>query len=63
MKEKHSSAEKESEEGKILINMDCRKVWELLTSEILKASQLSGDGGSIVIRIIELESKSKIELE
>ena len=43
--------------------VDFRKVWELLASETLKESQLAGDGGSIVSRIIESESKLKIESE
>ena len=54
---------KGAEEGKIVINMDCRKVWELLTSKKLKESHLAGDSGSIIIEIIELESKTKIEFE
>ena len=48
---------KESEEGKIVTNMDCHKVWELLKLETLKASQLTGDSGSIISGTIELESK------
>ena len=54
---------KEDEEGKIVINIDCWKVWESLTSETLKLSQLTGDGGSIISRIIELDRNSKIEFE
>ena len=54
---------KESEEVKILMNMDCQKVWELLTLETFKVSQLSGVGGSIISRIMEQESKSKIKFE
>ena len=54
---------KETEEGKIVINMDCRKVWWLLTLETFKASPIEGYDGSIIIRIIELENKSKIEFE
>ena len=54
---------KEAEEVNIVINMNCREFWELLTSDTLKASQLAEDGGSIISRIIELENKSKIEFE
>ena len=50
-------------EGKISMFIDCRKSWELITLETLKSSQLEGDGGSIISRIMELESKSKIEFE
>ena len=35
----------------------------LLTSEKVKAIQFAGDGGSIISRIIALESKTKIEVE
>ena len=45
------------EEGKIVMSMDCRKLWELLTTKTLKVSQLAGDGESIIGKIIELESK------
>ena len=31
---------------------DCRKAWEMVTTDGLKASKLAGDGGSIVSRII-----------
>ena len=50
-------------EGKIVMHTDCRKAWELLTEDRLKASEITGDGGSIISRIIELESKSKIRFE
>ena len=42
------------DEGKLITCTDCSKVWELLTTKVLKASQLAGDGGSIVSKIIEL---------
>ena len=51
---------KESEERNILTSMDFRKVCELLTSDALKSIRITGDSGSIVSRIIELEIKSKI---
>ena len=51
---------KGTEEDKIVININCRKVWELLISKTLKASQLAEDGGSIITKIIDLKSKSKI---
>ena len=54
---------KSSEEVKIVTHMDCRKVWKLLTSKTLKVSQLAGDGGSIISKIIELENKTKAEFE
>ena len=38
-------------------------MWELWTSKKIKASQLAGDGGSIISKIIDLESKTKIEFE
>ena len=41
-------------EGKIIARADCRKEWELLTDEKVKASQFAGDGGSIFSRIIAL---------
>ena len=43
--------------------MDCRKFWELLSSETLKSSQLPGDGRLIISKIIDLEIKSKKEFE
>ena len=51
------------DEVKINIYTDCRKVWEMVAADGLKSSQLAGDGGSIVSRIIEIESKSKIDFE
>ena len=48
------------DEGKIKAYADCREVWELLTADKLKSSQFAGDGGSIIRKIIELESKTKI---
>ena len=47
------------DEVKITMQAYCRKVWEMATANGLKASKLSGDGGSIISRIIEIESKSK----
>ena len=38
-------------------------MWELLKLEKLKANQLAEDSGSIISRIIELDTKSKIEFE
>ena len=43
--------------------MDCRKVWELLISKKLKASQLIRYGGSKISKIVELENKTKVEYE
>ena len=51
------------DEVKIKAHADCYKVWELITADKLKASQFSGDGGSITSNISELESKTKIEFE
>ena len=51
------------EEGKIKMYMDCKKMWEMVTSDSLKASQLAGDGGSIISKILEVENKSNIEFE
>ena len=48
---------------KFVTHSDCRKSWELLISEKLKASQVAGDEISTIFRIIELERKSKIEFE
>ena len=48
-----------SEEGKILMHMDCRKVWGLLTSKTFKGCQLIGDGGSIISKIVGLKKKEK----
>ena len=41
----------------------CLKVWGLLTSDKLKASQFAGDRESIINRIIELERKPRTEFE
>ena len=41
-------------EGKIIMHVDCRKAWELLTTKVLKVSQLAGDRGSIISKTIEL---------
>ena len=49
--------------GKITINEDCRKPWEMVSADSLKVSQLEGDVGTIFSRIIEIESKSKIDFE
>ena len=43
--------------------MDFHEVWEFLTLEKLQACQLVRDGVSIINRIKEQESKSKIEFE
>ena len=43
--------------------MDYKKVWEMVTSERLKASQFAGDGGSISSKMLEVEKKSNIEFE
>ena len=51
------------DDEKIKTCADCRKVWELLTSEKVKASKFAGDGGSMISRIIALERKIKIEVE
>ena len=45
------------------MHTDCWKLWDLLTSEEIKASQFTGDGWSIISRIIWLERKTKIEVE
>ena len=47
----------------MIVCTDCRKVWELLICGKVKSSQLAGDGGSIISKIIELKSKTKIEFE
>ena len=49
--------------GKITTHTDCIKAWEMVAANSSKASQLEGDAGSIVSRIIEIESKSKIDFE
>ena len=36
------------DEGKIKMHMDFRKFWYLLTTKVMKASQLAGDRGSII---------------
>ena len=51
------------DEVKIKTHTDCRKVWDLLTSDKLKASQFAEDGGSIISRVTELERKTKIKFE
>ena len=51
------------DKGKITIRTGCRKAWEMIAANRLKESQLAGDGGSIVGRVIEIESKSKIDFE
>ena len=46
------------------INMrGCDEVKIMVAARILKSSQLAGDRGSVVSRIIEIESKSKIDFE
>ena len=54
---------KGAEEWNIVTRMDCRKVSELLTSKKLKASELAGDSGPIISKIIDLENKTKVEFE
>ena len=51
------------EEGKIKMHMDCKKSWEMVTSERLKSSKLAGHRGSIISKILEVERKSNIEFE
>ena len=51
------------DEGKIKAHKDCYKVWTLLKADKLKESQFSGDRGSIMSKVIALESKTKIEVE
>ena len=51
------------DEVKITIHADCRKAWEMVVNYGLKISQIEGDGGSTVSRIIEIESKSEIDFE
>ena len=41
-------------EGKIITCTDCRKAWESLTYEKVKASQFAGDGRSTISKIIVL---------
>ena len=48
---------------KITTHSDCRKAWEMVAADMLKVSQLSGDGCLIVNRIMEIKSKSNIESE
>ena len=50
-------------EGKIKACADFYNVQELLIADKLKAKTFAGDGRSIISRIIELESKTKIEFE
>ena len=42
---------------------DCRTECQLLTCENVKSSQLTGDRGSTISKIIELENKTEIEIE
>ena len=51
------------EEGKIKTHIDCKKIWEMVTSERLKSSKLAGHRGSIISKILEVERKSNIEFE
>ena len=51
------------DESKIKVHEDCYKGWEFLTADKLKSIQFAGDGGSIIRKIIELESKNKVEFE
>ena len=51
------------DKGEIKACTNCYKVWEFLIADKLKGSQFSGDGGSIISKTIELESKTKIEFE
>ena len=51
------------EEGKIKMHIDCKKEWEMITSDSLKASQLAGDGGSIISKILKVERNSHVEFE
>ena len=43
--------------------MDCKRVWVMVTSGKLEASQFSGHKGSIISKILEVEKKSNIEFE
>ena len=42
------------DDGIIIMHTDCRKVWALLTCDKVKSSQFSGDGESMISKIIEL---------
>ena len=50
-------------EGKIIMRADCWKVWKSLTYEKVKLSQFAGDRGSTRSKMIELETKTKVEVE
>ena len=39
------------------INLDCKIVWEMLTTRRLKDSQRAMDGGSMITKTIELETE------
>ena len=45
------------------MHIDCKKEWEMITSDSLKASQLTGDGGSIISKILKVERKSNVEFK
>ena len=51
------------DEGKIKTHADYCKVQELLISDEVKSRQFVGDGGLIISKIIELESKTRIEFK
>ena len=46
---------KNIEEGRFIVCMDCRKVWELLIADTLKVIQHAGDGKAIIGKTLELE--------
>ena len=51
---------KNVEEGRLIMCVDCRKVWELLTADSTKASLCVGDEGAIISKTLMLEMKSKV---
>ena len=54
---------KKVEEGRLIVHVNCRKVWELLTANNMKLIQCEGDGGRIIINILALEKKLKLEFD
>ena len=54
---------KQLDQGSIKIHVDCEKVWEMLTEDLLKASCYAGDGGSFISKIRELENETKVDLQ
>ena len=51
------------ERGKLKVCANCKVMCDVLTLDIIKASQFALDGGSIISKIVQLERESEVDFE